>query len=105
MKSDTIRKAELEKRRAELQAKLREVDLGLDPTGTKDWDDQAIEHADDEVLEGIGEAGVIEIRAIDAALQRLEEGEYGFCVVCGARIAEERLDVLPYTPFCRNHAR
>ena len=41
---------------------------------------------------------------IRAALQRMDEGEYGYCVKCGTEIMEERLDVLPYTPFCRDCA-
>ena len=46
-----------------------------------------------------------EIRMIEAALKRLDEGEYGFCTKCGAVISAERLDVLPHTPFCRTCAR
>jgi len=34
----------------------------------------------------------------------MAEGEYGYCTVCGEKISEERLDLLPATPFCRNHA-
>jgi RNA polymerase-binding transcription factor DksA len=45
-----------------------------------------------------------ELRMIEGALHRIEEGEYGFCTKCGAPIGEERLNVLPYTPFCRNCA-
>lgn len=52
----------------------------------------------------MGVSGQQEIRRIEAALQRLAEDEYGTCVRCGAKISEERLDALPYTPFCRNCA-
>jgi RNA polymerase-binding transcription factor DksA len=34
----------------------------------------------------------------------MEKGEYGICVACGDPISEERLDVLPHTPKCRNCA-
>jgi len=37
---------------------------------------------------------------IDEALRRLERGEYGKCVICGRDIPEERLDLVPETPFC-----
>lgn len=30
---------------------------------------------------------------IDAALKRLDEGEYGYCVVCGEDIPKKRLEV------------
>jgi RNA polymerase-binding transcription factor DksA len=37
---------------------------------------------------------------IEAALHRIEAGEYGECVSCGAEIDPERLDLVPATPFC-----
>jgi RNA polymerase-binding transcription factor DksA len=46
----------------------------------------------------------LELRQISAALQRIEVGEYGTCTKCGAEIGEERLDLLPHTPFCRRCA-
>lgn len=52
----------------------------------------------------MGTSGQQEIRAITAALARIDADEYGFCVKCGAEIGEARLDVLPYTPFCRKCA-
>lgn len=39
-------------------------------------------------------------RAVAAALQRIEEGEYGFCVECGEAIAPRRLDLDPAAPTC-----
>ena len=53
----------------------------------------------DQVLEGLGHAGNAEIQAIYAALARLKSGIYGVCARCGDDISEERLDVLPHTPF------
>ena len=50
------------------------------------------------MLEDLGAAGVQEIRMIEAALDRIENGSYGICVRCGDPIGEERLDVLPQTP-------
>jgi RNA polymerase-binding transcription factor DksA len=40
------------------------------------------------------------IGLIEEALRRLERGEYGKCVICGKDIPEERLDLVPETPFC-----
>lgn len=37
---------------------------------------------------------------IDAALARMAEGRYGFCVMCAQPIPDERLDVLPMAPLC-----
>lgn len=41
-----------------------------------------------------------ELRRIEAALRRWEEGEYGYCAECGEEIAEKRLDLDPATPLC-----
>jgi RNA polymerase-binding transcription factor DksA len=35
-----------------------------------------------------------------AALERLDAGTFGRCVECGMEIPAERLDDLPYTPYC-----
>ena len=40
------------------------------------------------------------IGLIDEALQRVERGEYGRCVICGKEIPEARLDLVPETPYC-----
>lgn len=41
-----------------------------------------------------------EIKRIDAALQRIAEGEFGFCVTCGEDIEPKRLDYDPTLPTC-----
>lgn len=37
---------------------------------------------------------------IEAALERIEEGEYGYCASCDEEINRRRLDVDPANPFC-----
>lgn len=44
------------------------------------------------------------VHLIEAALRRLDEGEYGFCVTCGDAIEADRLALDPATPFCITHA-
>jgi DnaK suppressor protein len=36
---------------------------------------------------------VSELRKIEAALSRLDEGEYGYCAECGEAIAPKRLEI------------
>ena len=43
-----------------------------------------------------------ELEAIEEALQRLENGSYGFCEVCGQPIEPRRLEIMPEAPLCRN---
>jgi len=40
------------------------------------------------------------LQRIDAALARVEDGEYGYCVSCGEDIEAKRLEVDPTTPTC-----
>lgn len=103
--SVTERKAQMEARLADLTARMEKIDVELDSHQSKDWTELATEREEDEVLENMGVSAKAEIRMIKAALQRIDEGEYGYCVKCGAEIGEERLDVLPYTPFCRDCAQ
>ncbi len=42
---------------------------------------------------------------IDAALGRLEAGDFGYCASCDDPIAKKRLDFDPSTPLCINCAR
>ena len=93
------RRAELESRLAVLDERLHKIDDELDSHNAKDWEEMATEREEEEVLEGMGVSGQVEMRMIKAALQRMDQDEYGFCVECGDGILTERLDVLPYTPF------
>lgn len=100
--------ADIKKRRAALEARLQElgtriqhIDEELDSHNSKDWEELATEREEDEVLEGMGLSAQAEIRMIKAAINRMDAGEYGECVDCGDEINHDRLDVLPYTPFCQ----
>jgi DnaK suppressor protein len=41
------------------------------------------------------------IRKIDLALNRLDEGDYGFCEECSQAISIERLKAVPFALLCR----
>lgn len=41
-----------------------------------------------------------QLRRIEAALRRCDEGEFGFCTNCGEEIAARRLQLDPATPLC-----
>jgi DnaK suppressor protein len=42
---------------------------------------------------------------VESALERIDEGTYGTCVVCGRKIPEERLHAVPYATLCLDDAR
>lgn len=98
------RKRQLLERLRELDIRLHDIEHELDSHQSRDWDELAVEREEDEVLEGLGSAGVLEIARIRAALDRIEAGTYGTCARCGEPIAPERLDLLPATPFCQRCA-
>jgi RNA polymerase-binding transcription factor DksA len=100
----TTRKAQLKARLAELQDRLNSIEQTLEVEPPSDNEDRASEREDDEVLEGLGNSGLLEIQMIEAALGRLDDGSYGDCMKCGEEIAPARLDLLPYTPFCHGCA-
>jgi DnaK suppressor protein len=40
------------------------------------------------------------LRAIEAALSRIQEGSYGVCTMCGEDISVARLKAVPWTSVC-----
>ena len=97
-------KSWLTERRAKLVGELQNIEDQLDDEPSKDWEDRASERQGDEVLETRGATDAVELRQIDAALARVEDGTFGECVKCGDDISTERLVALPATPFCKNCA-
>ena len=69
-------------------------------------DDQPPEEHDRKVSEESGKEVVLERgeetirRQVMEALERLDRGTYGNCIACGNPIAAERLDAMPYAPYC-----
>jgi len=66
--------------------------------------DHATEMFEREKDQSIGQGLARKLEEIDAALDRIDRGEYGVCQVCGREISEERLEAVPATRFCREHA-
>lgn len=65
-----------------------------------DWEEQAVERENDEVLDALGDATHAELGRIETTLNRLERGEYGVCEVCGRKISIKRLQALPDASRC-----
>jgi RNA polymerase-binding protein DksA len=90
------RRAELMERRERLARHTRHRDEPLPP----DFAEQAVELENGETLVALDREVNAELREIERALRRLEEGSYGECLDCGEPIAEPRLKALPYTSRC-----
>lgn len=62
--------------------------------------DTATETVDREIDYTLEETDGRLLQAIDDALARIEAGTYGTCVNCGAQVAPERLEAMPWATLC-----
>lgn len=58
-----------------------------------------------ELDEGLEEDAQAQLREVEDALGRIDDGTFGVCEVCGKEIAEERLEAVPWTKLCIDDAR
>jgi DnaK suppressor protein len=71
-----------------------------EPYEVLDFKDMAAEDRQALVDEVATEHAARELGELGAALRRLDEGSYGFCLDCGDPIDERRLLALPATRYC-----
>jgi len=83
-----------------LTAKVEEIEEDLREPADPDFAEQATEAETDEVLEGLESSALLEIRQIEAALDRIDKGVYGECATCGEPIGEKRLEAIPHAAQC-----
>jgi RNA polymerase-binding transcription factor DksA len=95
----------LSHRKAELEARLHQIEDDLEDPLSADFSEQAGEIEDAEVLEGLGQVGLAELRAVNAALDRVAAGTFGTCVRCGGPISEARLKAVPHAAVCEKCIR
>jgi len=106
MSDDTAKiKAQLEDRLRTLQERLGEINETLRQPEDDDIEEQAAEVDDDDILERMGRANRDEVRLIEEALRRIDEGTYGKCLICGRPIPDRRLQALPETETCMECAQ
>lgn len=65
-----------------------------------DFSEQVTEMENEEIIHALDEEGRVELKQIQRALQRLENGDYESCSSCGDDIGEQRLDAIPETELC-----
>jgi DnaK suppressor protein len=84
--------AALHKKRSDANGDLSSMPIHMADMGTDNFEQEFTLHL---MQNDEGTLGLIEV-----ALERLEEGAYGECEVCGARIPKARLNALPYATTC-----
>lgn len=67
--------------------------------------DTASETYEREFDEGLEEDAARQLREVEDALARIDDGSFGTCAVCGKPIGEERLEAVPWTTLCIDDAR
>ena len=67
--------------------------------------DMATATYDRELDEGLEEGAQNALAEVEAALQRIVEGNYGVCEVCGEPIGGERLSAIPWARLCIDDQR
>jgi DnaK suppressor protein len=89
--------------RAELLREVNESyatcrELGQD--GVPDIGDMSANAYNRDVLFNLSETQRQQILDIEAALERIDKGEYGICMNCGETIAPRRMEVRPFSRYC-----
>jgi len=99
---DALRQILLDRRRAteeryrEARSRQQSGDAAGDSEGVHGWKASREGGPDMALLEMLDAT----LRQIDAALVRLERGEYGRCSACGEAIPLARLAALPFATHC-----
>jgi len=91
---------QLKARLADLLERTEVIEDDLRHPLDADWEEQAVDLADDEALEGVDDVLRSEIQQIRLALLRIENGTYGTCAICGEPISLERLKARPIATRC-----
>lgn len=84
--------AALNKTRSESSGDLSSMPIHMADVGSDNFEQ--------EFTLGLMESEEETLEHIENALERIEEGVYGVCVECEAKIPKARLNVIPFTPHC-----
>lgn len=106
-------KEKLEEQRVSLETELSRI-AKKDPVGDdyharveqvgRAEDENVIEEVQYESARSVEQSLELQLREVNAALRRLQEGAYGVCAVCRSPIDRERLLALPSAATCLRHA-
>ncbi len=100
-----VAKQELLKLKEEFQTRIDKIEDHIQHPQddlNEHWDDQAISYRQNEMRKTLlGEAR----QSLIYVENRIENGTYGECEVCGEDIEVKRLEALPYATLCMDHAK
>ncbi len=90
-------------RREELRAREVRANAGLreqPDLSTADEGDVSNQSERNGLLTALSRAADTELKQVEGALQRIRDGSYETCAVCGEPIEPQRLEAVPYTSRC-----
>ena len=99
-------RAELEREEAHLRGQLDELVPGTDTSLS--FDENFADSGQVAAEQGENRLLASELREqlddVERAIAKLDDGTYGACEVCGMAIGDSRLEAMPATRFCIEHA-
>jgi RNA polymerase-binding transcription factor DksA len=98
----------LETLRQSLETERDQLQRQLADHGAMDYDENFADSGQVAAEQGENRAMVNQLtdayNEVVRALGKMDEGTYGTCEVCGKEISEARLEAMPATRFCIDHA-
>lgn len=91
-KVDSMQDEALKRSRQDASGDLSNVPIHMADVGTDNYER-------DLMIELI-QTGEESLRNIDTALEKIEDGTFGVCELCGKKINKERLKAIPYAKLC-----
>jgi DnaK suppressor protein len=95
-KTLVVRRNEIVRKLSEFRNESKEVETDI----AQDVADKAESSYTKEFLLSLSDAERDLLFQMDAALRRIDGGEFGNCQMCQKEISKKRLNALPWTPFC-----
>lgn len=84
----------------ELDDRLARITHDVKEPLDQDFEEQAAQLENSEVLDSLGNAARTEIAMVKQAIARIDQGQYGLCQACGKPISQARLKAVPYSSLC-----
>lgn len=100
--TQTYREKLLEQKAEVERSVLSAVEQGraIDSDEVLDPADQAVLSYQRELMFSEGTNKRTHLSLIRLALERIHDGSYGECLMCGEEISPKRLEAVPWTPYC-----
>ena len=90
-------------RKEQIEKNIDYVEKEMDELRTLELNDEgdyASVSSDNMLENAIGSQQELELNEIEAALEKIKDGTYGSCDMCGVDIGFQRLKVKPHAKFC-----